>query len=91
MLLDEDYDEVFVQVNADGLAGTTLTLKPDQESKIVVPVGTTVTGQLISNGKPEPGIETKAVRDVATRVANPPRGRGAGRAGAAAAPAGRGQ
>jgi endo-1,4-beta-xylanase len=39
----------------------------------------------------KPGIETKAARDVATRVANPPRGRGPGRAGApgAAAPAGR--
>jgi acetyl esterase/lipase len=29
----------------------------------------------------KPGVETKAARDVATRVANPPRGRGAGRMG----------
>jgi len=29
----------------------------------------------------KPGIETKAARDVATRVASPPRGRGAGRGG----------
>ena len=33
-----------------------------------------------------PGIETKAARDVATRVANPPRGRGAGRGNPIAPP-----
>ena len=33
----------------------------------------------------KPGVETRAARDVAARVANPPRGRGAGRAGAPAA------
>ncbi|MEO7190191.1 MAG: alpha/beta hydrolase [Vicinamibacterales bacterium] len=39
----------------------------------------------------KPGVETKAARDVATRVANPPRGRGQGGRGApAGAPAGRG-
>jgi endo-1,4-beta-xylanase len=38
----------------------------------------------------KPGVETKAARDVAARVANPPRGRGRGRGRAtgAAAPGG---
>ena len=36
----------------------------------------------------KPGVETKAARDVATRAANPPRGRGQGRGGRADAPAG---
>lgn len=53
MLLDADYEEVFVSVTADELAGATLTLKPAEASRIVVPVGTTVTGRLVHDGRPQ--------------------------------------
>lgn len=52
--LSSDYDEVYVRITADELAGTTLTLKPGEETRIVVPAGTAVTGRLVYQGRPQP-------------------------------------
>ncbi|MDZ4687244.1 MAG: carboxypeptidase-like regulatory domain-containing protein [Planctomycetaceae bacterium] len=62
MLLTADYEEVFVQVTADELAGATLTLKPDREERIVVPAGTTVRGELVFQGRPQAGMPIAVVQ-----------------------------
>ena len=62
MLLNKDYEEVFVQVTADELAGTTLLLKPAQETRIVVPVGTSVAGRLVAGGQPQRGAAIAVVQ-----------------------------
>jgi protocatechuate 3,4-dioxygenase beta subunit len=62
LLLDEQYEAVLVQVTADQFAGTQVTLKPAEESRVLVPVGATVTGTLMSDGQPLSGVPLAVVQ-----------------------------